>query len=58
MSPILIDVCSPAVLSPNHGGCDQMEDHVQDDGQVFGETEHAVDVGLAKSIVSMIKVSD
>jgi hypothetical protein len=35
-----------------------MEDHVQDDGQVFGETEHAVDVGLAKPIVSMIKVSD
>ena len=40
---------------PSDVGPDQVEHHVQDDGDVLGQTEQAVDVGLAESVVSIVE---
>lgn len=40
---------------PSDVGPDQVEHHVQDDGDVLGQTEQAVDVGLAVSVVSIVE---
>ena len=46
------------VKPPDHVGPAQVEDHVEDDGDVLGEAEHAVHVGLAEPIVPLVEVSD
>ena len=45
-------------MLPEHPRSYQMKEHIENNGQVFREAEHAVHVGLTEPIVTLVEVDN